>query len=135
MAHITPGTWHKYTIQARGPHLVHAIDGRVTSETWDEDPQARYTTGGIAFQVHPGADCRVAFKEIDLVTHDTVDSLQVPDGFSATKIAQAGPDEGSWVSLAFEPDGNLLVSPQHGRIRRRTRLLTCIQSGWVPAAP
>ncbi|MCH2139299.1 MAG: DUF1080 domain-containing protein [Phycisphaerales bacterium] len=118
VADITPGTWHTYTVEARGAHLVHRIDGRITSETWDEDPDRRHISGGFAFQVHPGHDCRVAFRNINLVEHDMPEGLHVPDGFTATKLLDAGDGEGSWVSLAFEPDGDILVSPQHGRIRR-----------------
>ncbi|MCH2135512.1 MAG: DUF1080 domain-containing protein [Phycisphaerales bacterium] len=118
VADISPGTWHTYEITARGGHLIHRIDGRIHSETWDEDPQARYTSGGFAFQVHPGAECRVAFRNIDLLVHQSTEGLQVPEGFRATKVLEAGPEDGSWVSMAFEPGGDLLVSPQHGGIRR-----------------
>lgn len=118
VADITPGTWHTYTIIADGPHLTHRIDGRLMCETWDEDPDKRHVEGGLAFQVHPGEDCRVAFRNIELEPIDRADGVQVPPGFTAERLLDAGEGEGSWVSMAFEPDGNLLVSPQNGRIRR-----------------
>ena len=118
VADLEPGTWHTYELRASGPHLVHRIDGRMMSETWDEDPERRHVEGGIAFQVHSGEDCRVAFRNIQLKTVMRQDGVSVPDGFTAEPVLQAQNGEGSWVSMAFEPDGGLLVSPQSGRIRR-----------------
>ena len=118
VADLAPGTWHQYEIEAIGPHLVHRIDGRLMSETWDEDPKRQHRSGGIAFQVHPGEDCRVAFRSIDLQPIARGGGIHVPDGFTAERVLDAQAGEGSWVSMAFEPDGNLLVSPQSGRIRR-----------------
>ena len=123
LADITPGTWHTLRITATGPHLQHHIDGRLVTETWDEDPSRRHAAGGIAFGLAPGTDSRVMLRHIDLRRLDTssdddLDSLQVPAGFDAEKLLDASEGDGSWVSMAFEPDGDLLVSPQRGRVRR-----------------
>ena len=121
LADITPGTWHTLRITARGPHVQHYIDGRLVTETWDEDPSKQHTAGGIAFGLEPGRDSRVSLRQIDLrrlETDNNIDQLQVPDGFHAEKLLDVPNTEGSWVSMAFEPDGGLLVSPQRGRIRR-----------------
>ncbi len=121
LADITVGTWHTLRVTAKGPHLTHHIDGRLVSETWDEDPSTQHMTGGIGFGLKPGSNSRVSLRQIDLrhiEAISSIDQLQVPDGFHAQKLMDVPSDQGSWVSMAFEPDGELLVSPQHGRIRR-----------------
>jgi putative heme-binding domain-containing protein len=125
---LADGGWHHCSIMAQGTHLRHFIDGRLVSETFDEDPQRRHLEGGIAFVLQPrAADAdpadaerigRVSIRNIELVPIDRKEGLHVPDGFTATKLLDAGEDEGSWVSMAFEPGGTLLVSPQWGPIRR-----------------
>ncbi|HBF23128.1 MAG TPA: hypothetical protein DDW23_04855 [Planctomycetes bacterium] len=45
-----------------------------------------------------------------------IDGVQIPEDFLVEIVAQAEPEEGSWVSMAFAPDGSLFVSPQSGRI-------------------
>ena len=130
-ADLAADGWHHCSIIAEGSHLRHFIDGRMISETFDEDPDRRHVEGGIAFVLKPGPlqrdqaggapSHRVSFRSIDLTPVDQADGLLVPDGFTATKVLDAGKGEGSWVSMAFEGDGSLLVSPQRGRIRRIDR--------------
>jgi putative heme-binding domain-containing protein len=43
-----------------------------------------------------------------------------PPGFRVELLHTATPEEGSWVSMAFDPQGRLLVSPQEGSLRRLT---------------
>ena len=40
------------------------------------------------------------------------ESLTVPDGFKVELLRSAQPGEGSWVSMAVDPQGRLLISPQ-----------------------
>ena len=47
-----------------------------------------------------------------------LDGIQLPEGFQVEIVRRAGPEEGSWVAMAFAPDGSLFVSPQAGRILR-----------------
>jgi glucose/arabinose dehydrogenase len=47
-----------------------------------------------------------------------LDGIRIPEGFQVEIVRRAGPGEGSWVSMAFSPDGSLFVSPQAGKILR-----------------
>jgi putative heme-binding domain-containing protein len=40
------------------------------------------------------------------------DALMVPPGFSVELIRSAQPGEGSWIRLAFDPRGRLIISPE-----------------------
>jgi putative heme-binding domain-containing protein len=42
------------------------------------------------------------------------DQISVLDGFQVELIRSAEPNEGSWVSMAVDPKGRLIVSPQEG---------------------
>jgi len=46
------------------------------------------------------------------------ENVHVPDGFSWSRVRTATEAEGSWISMAFKPDGTLYVSPQQGTILR-----------------
>lgn len=52
-----------------------------------------------------GAEARVATP---------ADQISVLDGFQVELIRSAEPNEGSWVSMAVDPKGRLIVSPQEG---------------------
>lgn len=57
--------WNEYVIIAKGPHMIHKINGNVTSEVIDED-KAAIKTGIIALQVHKGPPMTVQFKDIKI---------------------------------------------------------------------
>ena len=47
-----------------------------------------------------------------------VDGIQLPENFEIERVRQASEGDGSWVSMAFAPDGSLYVSPQGGTLLR-----------------
>lgn len=56
--------WNKYTIIARGNHLVHMINGMVTSELTDCDESKRSLAGLLAIQLHRGNANNVYITDI-----------------------------------------------------------------------
>ncbi len=60
-----PKKWNEFVIIARGNHVVHRINGHVTCELIDNDPQAA-RKGIIALQLHKGPPMKVEFKDIRL---------------------------------------------------------------------
>ncbi|QOV88971.1 3-keto-disaccharide hydrolase [Humisphaera borealis] len=57
--------WNEYKIIAKGPHMIHMINGNVTSEVIDED-KAAIAKGILALQVHAGPPMTVQFKDIKI---------------------------------------------------------------------
>ncbi len=64
--------WHEYSIVAKGNHITHHINGKLTAEFHDFDEKARSLEGLIAFQIHRGPAMTVEIKEVLLKT--------LPDG-------------------------------------------------------
>jgi type 1 glutamine amidotransferase len=58
--------WNEYRIIARGNHLVHGINGRVTAEVTDEHAERRAASGLLALQLHAGPPMTVQFRNIRL---------------------------------------------------------------------
>ncbi len=56
--------WNEYTVIARGNHLVHKINGRLTSELTDYDEKNRALEGLLAIQLHRGNANTVHIKDI-----------------------------------------------------------------------
>lgn len=68
---VNVAEWNDYTIIARGNHLIHRINGKLTSEVTDYDTKNRALEGLLAIQLHSGNPNRVEIKEIRLKTlHD-----------------------------------------------------------------
>jgi hypothetical protein len=65
-AAIKSEDWNEYLVIARGNHLVHLINGRITSEVTDEEPGKRASSGILALQLHAGPPMLVQFKAIQL---------------------------------------------------------------------
>lgn len=66
--------WLEYVIIARGPHLLHGIDGRTMIEATDNDPAKRALSGILALQIHGGEPMTVQFKDLRLRRRDGQDS-------------------------------------------------------------
>jgi len=49
---IKKGEWNTYVVQAHGGHLLHKINGKGMSETFDRDREHRAADGILALQVH-----------------------------------------------------------------------------------
>lgn len=58
--------WNEYTIIARGNHLIHKINGQVTSELTDHDKKGRALEGLLAIQLHRGNANSVHIKDLRL---------------------------------------------------------------------
>ena len=58
--------WNEYVVEARGNHLKHIINGKVMSETVDNQKEKRADSGILALQVHAGPPMKVQFKDIVL---------------------------------------------------------------------
>jgi hypothetical protein len=43
---------------------------------------------------------------------------RAPDGFKVERLMEVPPEQGSWVAMAFDGRGSLIVSPQEGPLRR-----------------
>jgi len=56
--------WNEYTVIARGNHLVHQINGRVTSELFDYETKGRALEGLLAIQLHQGNTNTVQVKQV-----------------------------------------------------------------------
>jgi hypothetical protein len=58
--------WNDYVIEARGTKLRHTINGKLMSETEDNDAEKRAESGVLALQVHQGPPMTVQFRKIEL---------------------------------------------------------------------
>ncbi len=58
--------WHDYTVIAKGNHITHKLDGKITIELADYDEAGRSLEGILAFQVHRGPAMEVQIKDIRL---------------------------------------------------------------------
>lgn len=64
--------WHEYTITAKGNHITHKLDDKLTIELHDYDEAGRSLAGLLAFQVHRGPAMEVRIKDVRL--------KELPDG-------------------------------------------------------
>jgi hypothetical protein len=64
--------WNEYTVIARGNHLIHKINGQVTSELIDHHEKGRALEGLLALQLHRGNANSVHIKDLRIKT--------LPDG-------------------------------------------------------
>ena len=65
--------------------------------------------------------CGPAQKDAGALQDPKIARLKLPEGFKAERLY--GPsenEEGSWVSMTFDPKGRLLASDQYGAIYRLT---------------
>ncbi len=62
--------WNEFIVIARGNHLVHKLNGQITSELTDYDEQGRALEGLLAIQLHRGNAHSVHVKDIRLKVLD-----------------------------------------------------------------
>ena len=65
-ANIKKEDWNEYVILAQGNQLTHIINGRVTAQFTDNQPEKRAMSGILALQLHAGPPMKVQFKNIRL---------------------------------------------------------------------
>ena len=61
---IRSDEWNEYHIVARGPVLIHLLNGHVMSVVVDDDVKARRLDGLLGVQVHVGPPMKVEFRNI-----------------------------------------------------------------------
>lgn len=114
---IRDGQWNSYRIEARGTRVRHWINGLLMSDVTDGDASRFRRDGQMALQLHAGPPMEVRYRNMKVRAINTAppaSALSVPEGFQVELLASAQPGQGSWVAMAFAPDGRLLVSPQQG---------------------
>lgn len=94
---IKKDDWNEYVIIARGNHLTHVINGRITAEVWDDQSDKAAKAGILALQLHAGPPMTVQFKNIRIkkigrdATASAASDLQKFQGsWRATEIILSG---------------------------------------------
>jgi hypothetical protein len=62
------GEWNEIKVIARGNHLQHFINGKLTADVIDTDATLGAKSGVIALQLHQGPPMTVQFKDVQLKT-------------------------------------------------------------------
>jgi Domain of Unknown Function (DUF1080) len=62
--------WNEYTVIARGTHLVHKINGKITSQLFDYDSKGRALEGLLAIQLHAGNSNTVHIRDLHFKSLD-----------------------------------------------------------------
>ena len=65
-AAIKPADWNEYVIIAKGNHLQHYINGKLTVDVTDDCESKRVASGILALQLHAGPPMKVQFKNLVL---------------------------------------------------------------------
>lgn len=58
--------WNEYLVVAKGTNFKHFINGKLMSETTDNDPKKQIQSGILALQLHAGPPMKVEFKNVRL---------------------------------------------------------------------
>jgi hypothetical protein len=61
---IHPLEWNDYVIIAKGNHLQHFVNGKLTVDVTDEDAAKAAKEGILALQIHAGEPMKIQFKDI-----------------------------------------------------------------------
>ena len=100
--------WHDYTIIAQGNHLVHKIDGKVTSDLLDFGAKTQLLEGILAFQLHRGPAMVLQVKDVLL---KELPDVPVP-AFNKSLIANAKTvDKAKAKAKDSAPAGPITASP------------------------
>ena len=81
---VDTAEWNEYTVIARGNHLIHKVNGKMTSEFFDYH-EGRSLEGLLAIQLHRGNAHRVEIKEVKIKTLDDGEVL----GFDPALLSKA----------------------------------------------
>jgi hypothetical protein len=63
---IKVGDWNDYEITAQGNHLIQKINGQVTCDIVDDQPEKGAMKGLVGFQMHVGPPMKVEIKNVRL---------------------------------------------------------------------
>lgn len=78
--------WTTYTVTARGNHLVHQVNGQLTSQLTDHDGKGRALEGLLAFQLHSGNANTVEIREVTLKVLEDAEIVPFALPEQATRI-------------------------------------------------
>lgn len=67
-SYIKVNDWNQFHVIARGPTLIHILNGHVTAAFVDDDAPNRAMKGLLGFQIHVGQPMKVEFKNVLLKT-------------------------------------------------------------------
>ncbi|HEX5223000.1 MAG TPA: family 16 glycoside hydrolase [Verrucomicrobiae bacterium] len=90
--------WNDYVVIAKGNHLQHFINGKLTVDVTDEDAAKTAKSGVLALQVHVGPPMTVQFKDIRIKT------------LSGSAQSGAAAADGTWEVASMEANGEALSS-------------------------
>ncbi len=60
------GQWNELRIIAQGNHVQHFINGKLTADVTDNDPELAPKSGVIGLQIHTGQPMTIQFRHIEL---------------------------------------------------------------------
>lgn len=99
--------WNEYRIVANGQRLQHFINGNLTADVTDGQPDKRASSGVIALQLHAGPAMQVFFQDITIKTlPDTLAQSQS----NAASSAVAKPVANSVPAWIWHRDANSVES-------------------------
>lgn len=99
--HYKQGDWNEMTIVARGDHIIHLVNGRLTVEFIDRDRAKAAREGLLALQVHGGKPLLVEFKDIRL--------RSLKRSFGPARVLFDGKSLDGWKVVAREGEGRWSV--------------------------
>jgi hypothetical protein len=108
--------WHEYTIIAKGNHITHKLDDKLTIELHDYDEKGRSLEGLLAFQVHRGPAMEVRIKDV---------RLKVLEDGGVTPFAKADLPNDAQEIIKPKPGGKGKAKPKRRpkrKLRRRPSL-------------
>lgn len=111
-AGIKAEDWNDYVVVARGNHLVHSINGKVTADVTDDDAAHAAKSGVLAFQVHAGPPMIVQFKDVRL---KKLGSATAAVGSDLDQI------QGEWVPVAGLREGQAVPQEWLSSIRLKIK--------------
>lgn len=82
--------WTRYEIIARGPEIIHMLDGEPVAGLRDEDPRRLRREGVLALQLHAGGAMEVRFKDLEL-------AKLPPSDWIAPEIPAPPPPRAEWI--------------------------------------
>ncbi|MBI5766504.1 MAG: DUF1080 domain-containing protein [Verrucomicrobia bacterium] len=62
------GEWNELRVVAKGNHVQHFLNGKLSADVTDNDPERAPKSGVIALQLHQGPPMTIEFKDVRLKT-------------------------------------------------------------------
>ena len=127
---VDTAQWHEYTVIAKGNHVVHKIDGKITAELTDHDSAHRSLAGLLAFQIHRGPAMVVQIKDVRLKDlpgggEITFEKSNIPNDaqmVEAPKPRPAGKAKAASTKVKSAPKGKAAAAKGKARPKRQTEV-------------